>query len=89
MAMAGNTFQNKITILAELWMNYRDDEDLQDFVEYNDLGLPLAYFLMNEIVLPTSQSELYINETYDLLIASLTVEDRQWESLDELLGDQA
>lgn len=85
----GNTFENKITILAELWMNYRDDEALQDFVEYNDLGLPLAYFLMNEIVMPTSQSELYINETYDLLIASLTVEDRQWESLDELLGGQA
>jgi hypothetical protein len=85
----GNIFENKITILAELWMNYRDDEELQDFVEYNDLGLPLAYFLMNEIVMPTSQSELYINETYDLLIASLTVEDRQWESLDELLGDQA
>ena len=87
--MAGNTFHNKITILAELWMNYRDDEDLQDFVEYNDLGLPLAYFLMNEIVLPTSQSELYINETYDLFIASLQVADREWESLDEVLGDQA
>jgi hypothetical protein len=85
----GNTFENKITILAELWMNYRDDEDLQDFVEYNDLGLPLAYFLMNEIVMPTSQSELYINETYDLFIASLQVEDKEWESLDELLGDQA
>ena len=86
---SGNTFENKITILAELWMNYRDDEDLQDFVEYNDLGLPLAYFLMNEIVLPTSQSELYINETYDLFIASLQVADTEWESLDELLGDQA
>jgi hypothetical protein len=85
----GNTFENKITILSELWMNYRDDEDLQDFVEYNDLGLPLAYFLMNEIVLPTSQSELYINETYDLFIASLQVADKEWQSLDELLGDQA
>ena len=85
----GNTFENKITILAELWMNYRDDEDLQDFVEYNDLGLPLAYFLVNEIVLPTSQSELYINETYDLFIASLQVADKEWGSLDELLGDQA
>jgi hypothetical protein len=67
-------------------MNYRDDEELQDFVEYNDLGLPLSYFLMNEIVLPTDQAEIYINETYDLLIASLTVEDKQWESLDEMLG---
>jgi hypothetical protein len=86
--MAGNTFENKITILAELWMNYRDDADLEDFIEYNDLGLPLAYLLMNEIVLPTNQSEIYINETYDLFIASLNVEDKEWTSLDELLGFQ-
>jgi hypothetical protein len=85
----GNTFENKITILAELWMNYRDDEDLKDFVEYNDLGLPLAYFLMNEIVEATDQSEIYIDETYNLFIASLGVEDTEWESLDELLGGQA
>ena len=84
----GNVFQNKITILSELWMNYRDDQELEDFINYNDLGLPLAYFLMNEIVLPTEQAEVYINETYDLLIASLTVEDKQWESLDEMLGSQ-
>jgi hypothetical protein len=84
----GNTFDNKITILSELWMNYREDEDLKDFIEYNDLGLPLAYFIMNEIVLPTEQSEIYINETYNLFIASLGVEDKKWESLDELLGDQ-
>ena len=85
----GNTFDNKISILAELWMNYRDDEDLQDFVEYNDLGLPLAYFLMNEIVAPSQIAAVYIDETYNLLIASLGVEDKEWESLDELLGDQA
>jgi hypothetical protein len=86
MAMAGNAFQNKVTILAELWMNYRDDEQLKDFIEYNDLGLPMAYFLMNELVLPTKQSEIYINETYDLLLASLEVDDVDYESLDELLG---
>jgi hypothetical protein len=86
MAMAGNTFQNKVTILAELWMNYRDDEQLQDFIEYNDLGLPMAYFLINELVLPTKQSEVYINETYDLLIKSLGAADDEYESLDELLG---
>jgi hypothetical protein len=84
----GNTLENKVSILAELWMNYRDDEDLKDFVEYNDLGLPLAYFLMNELVLPTKQAELYIDETYNLLIASLQVDDAEWTSLDELLGSQ-
>ena len=81
-----NLFDNKVSILAELWMNYRDDEQLKDFIEYNDLGLPMAYFLMNELLLPTKQSEIYINETYDLLLASLEVDDVDYESLDELLG---
>jgi len=81
-----NDFSNKISILAELWMNYRDDDQLKDFIEYNDLGLPMAYFLMNELVLPTKQSEVYVNETYDLLVASLGAEDIGFESLDELLN---
>jgi hypothetical protein len=81
-----NDFSNKITILAELWMNYRDDEQLKDFIEYNDLGLPMAYFLMNELVLPTKQSEVYVSETYELLISSLGAEDIEFESLDELLN---
>jgi hypothetical protein len=85
----GNLMQNKITILAELWMNYRDDDELEDFVEYNDIGLPLAYLLMNEIVLPSEQSAIYINETYDLLIGALGIPDKEWESLDEMLGFQA
>jgi hypothetical protein len=80
-------FSNKITILSELWMNYRDDDHLDDFIEYNDLGLPMAYLLMNEIVLPSEQSELYINETFDLLLAALSVKDKGFESLDELLGN--
>ncbi len=81
-----NNFENKITIIAELWMNYRDDDQIKDFVEYNDLGLPLAYLLTNEIVFPTAQAEIYINETYDLLIAALDVEDLEYESLDEMMG---
>jgi hypothetical protein len=84
----GNLLQNKITILAELWMNYREDEELQDFIEYNDLGLPMAYLLMNEIVLPSEQSAIYINETYDLLVGALGIPDKEWESLDEMLGLQ-
>jgi hypothetical protein len=52
----GYSFENKVSILAELWMNYRDDEELQDFIEFNDLGLPLAYFLLHEIVLPTEST---------------------------------
>lgn len=80
-----NSFENKTTILAELWMNYREDDQIKDFIEYNDLGLPLAYFITNEIVIPTNQAETYINESYDLLVAALEVEDLEYESLDEMM----
>jgi hypothetical protein len=80
-----NNFENKTTILAELWMNYREDDQIKDFVDYNDLGLPLAYLITNEIVIPTHQAEIYINESYDLLVAALEVEDIEYESLDEMM----
>jgi hypothetical protein len=41
---------------------------------------------MNEIVLATEQSVIYIDETFDLLLSALSVEDKGFESLDELLA---
>lgn len=80
-----NDFSNKVSILAELWMNYRDDDQMKDFVEYNDLGLPLAYLLLNDIAIANENSQGYIDETYGLLVAALQVKDREYESLDEML----
>jgi len=83
--MATQPFESKLSILAELWMNYRDDQDLIDFIEYNDLGLPLAYLVYNELVDIKPQGEIYIEETYGLFISALGVEDTIYETLDDLL----
>lgn len=80
------TLENQTAILADLWLNYRQDEDFVDFVEYNDIGLPLAYIIENEIVEPTEQSERFIRETFSLLLAGLElVEDEGFETLEDLL----
>lgn len=79
-------FSSRANILAELWLNYRDDPEFIDFVEYNDIGLPLAYMLDNKIVEPTAMAEQFINETFDLFLKGLGAEDTGFESLDELLG---
>lgn len=85
--MAETTFSDKADILADLWLNYRNDEEFQDFIEYNDLGLPLAYAVSADIVKTTEIAEGYINETFDLLLAGLDIEeDTGFESLDDLLG---
>ena len=81
-------FMAKAEILSDLWMNYRDDEAFTDFIEYNDLGLPLAYALTSSMVTLKPVAEELINETFDLLIEALEVEDTGFESLDELLGSE-
>lgn len=78
----------KAEILSDLWMNYRDDEAFMDFVEYNDLGLPLAYALTSSMITLKPVAEELINETFDLLIEALGVEDTGFESLDEILDIQ-
>jgi hypothetical protein len=80
-------FSNKIKILADLWINYRDEEDFEDFCDYNDLGLPLAYLTDNGLATPSELGNKYIAETFDLLLVSLKIsEDTGFEDLDEMLG---
>jgi len=79
------TFSNKTLILADLWLNYRDDEEFKDFTEYNDLGLPLSYAIANKVVESTPVAEKFVNETFDLLLAGLGIEDTGFELLDDLL----
>ena len=82
------TFENKCLILADLWMNYREDEEFIEFIEYNDLGLPLAYAIANGIVEdPNSIAQNFIGESFDLLLAGLEIEeDTGFELLDDLFS---
>jgi hypothetical protein len=66
-------------------MNYRYNEDFEDFIEYNDMGLPLAYALSEGIVKGTELSDKFIDETFDLLLSGLGLDDENWQSLDDLL----
>lgn len=80
-------FETMCEILAEFWLSYRDTKELQDFVTYNDLGLPLAYFVHEEIVGLTPAAEAYINETFNFLVAALGLDDKlSYESLDDMLS---
>jgi hypothetical protein len=79
------TFEDKCHILADLWMNYRDDEEFKDFIEYNDIGLPISYAIANSIVVSNTMSEQFISETFSLLLAALEIEDTGFSTLDDIL----
>ena len=85
--MASKTsFEDKCNILADLWLNYRNDEEFTDFIEYNDLGLPLAYAISNEIVEETETARRYVEETFELLLEGLELDDEDvaYETLDDM-----
>ena len=67
-------------------MKYRSEPEFEDFIDYNDLGLPVAYAIANDIVKSTDLAKSFVEETFDLLITSLEVEDTGWDNLDELLS---
>ena len=80
------TFDNKCAILSDLWLNYKDEAELADFVEYNDLGLPLAYLIHTDLVTVNESGISYIDETFDLLCEGVGVDlDGEYESLNELM----
>ena len=79
-------FESRCQILCDLWLNYKKDEEFADFIAYNDLGLPLAYAITEGIVEKTELAENFINETFDLLLAGLDIEDEGFEDLDEILS---
>ena len=78
-------FSNKASILADLWINFRADEQFSDFIEYNDIGLPLAYYIHTDLVKATDQGIMYIEETFNLLCAALGIDlESNYETLNEM-----
>ena len=83
------TIESKAQILSELWQDYRNDEEFTDFIEYNDLGLPLSYAVANGIADLNPLIEQFIEETFRLLLLGLEIkEDTGFEVLDDVLSSK-
>ena len=79
------TFEDRCNILGELWIDYREEDDLQEFIGYNDLGLPLAFAVAEDLVKPSARAVEMINESFALLLASLEIDDAGFTSFDDLM----
>jgi hypothetical protein len=83
--MADTTdFATKCEILGDVWIEYRTDEGFKDFIEYNDLGLPLAYAFDKGIVPQTEQLENIVEDTFTILLAALGMKDEGFDSMNDL-----
>ena len=81
-------FSKACAILSELYMGYGQSPEFKDFIEYNDIGIPLAHFVNDGLIKELDPSaNIYIEETFILLCKSLGYDGAvyDFDSLDELL----
>jgi hypothetical protein len=78
-------FSNVCDILGELYANYKEDNDFKDFIDFNDLGLPLAYLTKENLAVPSDDGARYIMETWEIFLKGLRLEDTGFTDLDSVL----
>lgn len=76
---------NKAGILGQLWIEFRNDEDFEAFMEYNDIGCPMAYMVAEGIVKElTPLGEEMLAETFKMFITLLDVTEEEIDELPEI-----
>lgn len=79
------SFEDVCSILSDLWINHKNERTFEDFMSYNDLGLPLAFLVDSELVIPTEIAKTYIYETWNIFLQSLEIEqDTGFSDLEQL-----
>ena len=81
-------FYTRCAFLAELFIDYREDERFADLITGNDLGFPLAYSFHNRIIDSEDGIKKFVDETWEAVLLSVgETYDRGYESLEHLIGD--
>jgi hypothetical protein len=67
---------DKANVLADYWLDYRNDPEWTDFMAYNDLGLPLAAGIADGFIYElTEAGESMVDETFVLLCKRLGIDE--------------
>lgn len=77
-------FSYKLKILSEFHANYSQDPEFEEFVEYNDAGLPLAFLSEAGFCELTMEGEKSIEVSWTLLLKTLGIKDTDFKKLDEM-----
>jgi len=78
-------FADKTGILGQLWIDFRDDENFSAFMDYNDIGVPMAYYVAEGLVDGlTDLGKQYVEESIDMMFKLLEITEAEVEELDEI-----
>jgi hypothetical protein len=78
-------YSKKCEILNDLWINHVNNEMFEDFIEVNDLGLPLAHFITHGIVESTPLAQEIVEQSFEDLLELLEVKDVGFVNLKQMV----
>lgn len=82
-------FDTQCEILSDLWLNYRDEEDVIPLFEYFDMGFPMAFAHNQGLVKLEPVAITMISECWTgVLEAFGNEEDTGFTDLSELVKDR-
>ena len=79
-------FSNQVNILGEFYINYREDSELKDFLEFNDIGLPLAYLASEGLCEISDDGKKYVAESWEMFLLAMGITDEGFENLGEIFA---
>ena len=81
--------KTKAQIIIEFTERFVDNEDFEDFFSYNDLGIPLAVAVFNDLCQLNDKGMITWDETFTMLLHDLGVleSDTEFEDLEQILEE--
>lgn len=77
--------KDKAVIIVEFTQDNFDSDEYDEFFDYNDLGVPLAVAIQNDLVILTSQGIELFNETWNDLCKLFNRDpNEEYFSIDDL-----
>lgn len=76
-------FADKTGVLAQLWIDFREDDNFSAFMDYNDIGVPMAYYIAEGLVNPTPLGEQYVEESLDMMFKLLEITEAEVDELED------
>lgn len=77
-----------INVLGKFYSEYLDDEDWADFYAVNDVGLPLAVALLNDVATIANDGEDVLRSTWKAFCARVEIDpNEEYDDLEDVWAD--
>jgi hypothetical protein len=75
-------FVDKVGVISKLWIEFRNDGDFSAFMQYNDIGCPMAYMMSEGLINELNPvGEQLIEETFKMFLDLVNVTEEEIDSV--------